>query len=136
MKRVTLRTVLVRCWLVTAFSAPAVAIETIVGVADRVVDGTTVEIEGRIVRFWGCEAPQASRVEATAAAAALAELIGGQLLACIEVDQAAGQTTARCYLQQVDLCAAMVGLGHAADSLGLYADEQARAARAGKPTPQ
>ena len=134
MKASSLRT-LIRLAFIVALPASALAIETIVGVADRVVDATTIEIEGRIVRFWGCEPPRSSRSDADAAATALNELIANKPLACIQIDQAGGQTTARCYLQQVDLCAAMVQLGHAADSLGVYADEQAKATRASKGVP-
>ena len=105
----------------------AEAIETIQGIADRVLDATTFELEGRIVRLWGCNPPRGTTVEANAAADALTALIGNQPLACIEIERAAGQTIARCFVQQYDLCAALVRHGHAEDALGVYAPEEALA---------
>lgn len=112
----------------------------------RVVDGDGLRAGDERVRLWGIDAPEL-RQDCTrdgerypcgkVAAVVLEGLIGGDPVACIEVDRDRyGRTVARCEVGGVDLAGLMVTTGWAVDyerySGGHYAGHMMAARMAGR----
>lgn len=111
--------------LLLLLATPVLAAEPIGGHA-TVIDGDTIELQGRRVDLYGIDAPEAAQTCETAtgspyrcgqaAAAALRQQIGGATVTC-EPQGPGGKEkerlTALCRAGGVDLSAWMVGHGHA-----------------------
>jgi endonuclease YncB( thermonuclease family) len=104
-------------------ATPALAAEAITG-HPVVVDGDTIELQGRRVDLHGIDAPETGQTCETAAgspyrcgqaaAAALRQQIGGAPVTCeLQAAAAKERVTALCRAGGVDLSAWMVGHGHA-----------------------
>lgn len=109
--------------LLLLLAAPAAAAEPISG-HPTVIDGDTIELQGRRIDLYGIDAPEAAQACETAvgapyrcgqaAAAALRQRIGPHAVACEPQGPAAKErVTALCSIGGVDLSAWMVGHGHA-----------------------
>ncbi|WP_420970822.1 thermonuclease family protein [Bradyrhizobium sp. B120] len=107
-----------------------------------VIDGDTIEIHGRRVRLYGIDAPEHDQLCrdphgghyrcGQVAANALGTFIGGQAVACVEVDRDRyGRSVAVCSAGKVDLADWLVRGGLAIDwprySKGDYAPAEAEA---------
>lgn len=126
-------------------AAVAPASGDIVGIAS-VIDGDTIEIHGRRIRFDGIDAPESSQVCVRGgvkercgqkSAMFLADAIGRRTVSCSDEGRDRyGRTIGRCYLGDQDLNAAMVEAGHAVayrhfSTRYVPEEEKARAAGAG-----
>ena len=106
-----------------AVSGPVLAQDVLTGPA-RVIDGDTVEIEGRRVRLHGIDAPETRQTCkdgagreyrcGEVATAALARMVVGAPVACVVRDtDRYGRLVAVCHRAEGDLNAWMVSEGHA-----------------------
>lgn len=82
--------------------------------AVRVLDGDTVQIGDVRVRLWGIDAPELPSPAGYQSRAALRRLVAGQAVRC----EARGRdkyrrTVARCFVEDVDLGAALIRAGKA-----------------------
>jgi endonuclease YncB( thermonuclease family) len=112
------------------------------GNADKVVDGDTLwicdERACRKVRLCGVNAPERGEVGYQASKAALANLVKGKSVRCIQVGSGTpcdgrskptnrDRVVAQCFVGDLDLAAALVTQGHACDwvkfSGGVYPGE-------------
>ncbi|RAI32542.1 thermonuclease family protein [Rhodoplanes serenus] len=140
-------------WLAALLAAAPALAEPAAPISgrSRVIDGDTIDVDGRRIRLWGIDAPEGAQQCARdgraypcgdEAAEALAALIGGAEPRCEPRDRDRyGRTVATCYVTRagvrVDLAAELVALGWALDfgrySRGAYEREEreARAARRG-----
>lgn len=109
--------------LLLLLATPALAAEAITGHA-TVIDGDTIELQGRRVDLYGIDAPEVGQTCETAAgspyrcgqaaAAALRQQIGNATVSCEPQAPAAKERlTALCRAGSVDLSAWMAGHGHA-----------------------
>jgi len=117
-------------------SAPARA-ETVSGFA-RVLDATTLVIEGQAFRLKWVVAPKLGDEGGSAAAAGLMRIVADRIVTCHIDGQRtvyAGMLNAGCETVGVDVAALLVENGHARDcagpSRGRYRYQEARAAAAG-----
>lgn len=115
-------------------AAPACAGDTLTGAA-KVLDGDTLELQGRRIDLYGIDAPEAEQVCARAdgsqyrcgqtAAGALRQRIGTTPVSCTPQGGATqDRLTAVCHVGETDLSAWMVAQGHALalrDVTGAYA---------------
>ena len=117
-----------RSFLTFALAITVVAVASISAKADvvgpaRIVDGDTIEITGTKIRMHGIDAPeskQSCQVNGKSyrcgqkATVALAELIGSSSVRCEEKDQDRyGRVVAVCFVDQINLNAALVSQGWA-----------------------
>ncbi len=112
--------------LLLLLATPALAAEPISG-HPTVIDGDTIELQGRRIDLYGIDAPEAAQACETgtgapyrcgqAAAAALRQQIGSHTVSCEPQGPAPKETkerlTALCRVGNVDLSAWMAGHGHA-----------------------
>lgn len=113
--------------LLLLLATPALAAEPITG-HPTVIDGDTIELQGRRIDLYGIDAPEAAQTCETGAgtsyrcgqtaAAALRQQIGNHAVACepqgpAVKDAARERLTALCRAGSVDLSAWMAGHGHA-----------------------
>ncbi|WP_244413938.1 thermonuclease family protein [Methylorubrum extorquens] len=121
-------------------ATPAFAGDALTGPV-KVLDGDTLELQGRLVDLYGIDAPEAEQVCAMAdesryrcgekAAAALRERIGTTSVSCLpQGGTTQDRLTAVCHLGETDLSAWMVVHGHAIalrDGTGGYLAKQTHA---------
>lgn len=117
-------------------AAPARA-ETVSGFA-RVLDATTLVIEGQAFRLKWVVAPRLGDEGGSAAAAGLMRIVADRIVTCHIDGQRtvyAGMLNAGCETVGVDVAALLVERGHARDcagpSRGRYRHQEARAVAAG-----
>lgn len=120
----------------TAIASPARA-ETVSGFA-RVLDATTLIIEGQAFRLKWVVAPKLGDEGGSAAAAGLMRIVADRIVTCHIDGQRtvyAGMLNAGCETVGVDVAALLVERGHARDcagpSRGRYRHQEARAVAAG-----
>jgi endonuclease YncB( thermonuclease family) len=119
------------------FVPVAARAETVTGFA-RVLDATTLVIEGQAFRLKWVVAPKLGDEGGSAAAAALMRIVADRIVTCHIDGQRtvyAGMLNAGCETVGVDVAALLVERGHARDcagpSRGRYRHQEARAVAAG-----
>src|SRR3954452_15705468 len=97
-----------------------VALLAVPAVAQTVVDGDTIKLEGTTYRIWGIDAAETKQACADGwmagrgATAAMLQLVKGRTVACeAKVKDRYGRTVALCRADGRDLGAAMVSAGMA-----------------------
>ena len=119
-------------------ATPAFAGDTLTGAA-KVLDGDTLELQGRLIDLYGIDAPETEQVCARAdggqyrcgqnAAGALRPRIGTPPVSCTPKGGATqDRLTAVCHVGETDLSAWMVAQGHALavrDITGVYSATEA-----------
>lgn len=114
-------------------SSHALAGETISGSA-RARDGDTIVVAGVPVRLNGVAAPERSEPGGHEATEAMVRMITGKLVTCdLTGERTHDRMVGVCYVDGVDLGAAIIGAGHARDcpafSAGRYAAVEVAASR-------
>lgn len=119
--------------LLFLLSSPALAGETISGSA-RARDADTLVVAGIPVRLSGVAAPELSEPGGHEATAAMVRMIAGKLVTCdLTGERTHDRMVGICYVDGVDLGAAIIAAGHAREcprySRGRYAAVEVAASR-------
>ena len=81
-----------------------------------VIDGDSIVVNDRQIRIWGIDAPEMGTREGVAAKGFLRKLVADHTVRCEDNGQhIRGQTTAQCFIGDVDIGRTMVLSGNAVE---------------------
>lgn len=117
-----------------AGAAEATAGRALAGPVERVIDGDTIVVEGRVLRLFGLHAPERRQRGGLDARAAMIEMTHGRIVACRLTGQRShGRHVAVCRTGDGDLAARLIDAGLGRDcprfSAGAYAGHETEAGR-------